>query len=117
MYKDFEDYKLWCKENSLKEGNDEALKLYYQKDCLEIMRLSEDLVHAFTIVRIKKDKVRSAVFTYELLYAIENMVAAAKEEGRKTNEPGYPGYMLEKLNNAKQYLDSIIEYYNAHKNL
>lgn len=117
MYKDFESYKLWCKQNNLKEGNDESLRQYYQKDSMAIMHLSEELAYAFVNVRIKKDKVRSAVFTYELLYAIEHMVAAAKEEGRKPNEPGYPDYMLEKLNKAKQYLDSAIEYYNAHKTL
>lgn len=85
------------------------------RDSMAIMHLSEELVDAFVTVRMKKHN--SATFTYELLYAIEYMVAAAKEEGRKTNGPGYPDYMLEKLNKAKQYLDHVIEYYNAHKNL
>lgn len=31
MYKDFEDYKLWCKQNNLKEGNYESLRQYYQR--------------------------------------------------------------------------------------
>lgn len=87
------------------------------KDSMAIMHLSEELVYAFVTVRMKKDKVRSAVFTYELLYAIEYMVAAAKEEGRKETGPGYPDYMLEKLTQAKRYLDAAINYYNAHKNL
>ena len=107
---DFKDYKLWCKQNNLKENSYESLKQYYQSK-RDIIRLSEELVQAFTLVRIKKDKVRSAVFTHELLQAIDFMVAAAKEEGRKTDEPGHPGYMLEKLNQAKRYLDTAIRYY------
>ena len=108
-----EDYKLWCKQNNLKENNYESLRLYIAKDSMEIMHLSEELVDAFVAVRMKKDKVRSATFTYELLYAIEYIVAAAKEEGSKKDGPGYPGYMLEKLNNAKRYLDAVIEYYKT----
>lgn len=82
MSKEFEDFKLWCKQNNLKENNYESLRLYNL-----ITHLSED-------VRMKKSN------SYELLYAVEYIVAAVKEEE--------PGYMLEKLNQAKRYLDAAI---------
>ena len=113
MSKEIEDFKLWCEQNNLKVNNYETLRLYL--DSKTITYLSEELAQAFTDVRMKK--YNSATFTYELLYAVEYIVAAVKEEASKTNGPGYPGYMLEKLNNAKRYLNAVIEYYNAHKNL
>ena len=91
MSKEIEDFKLWCKRNNLKENNYETLRQYL--DSKAIIHLADELVDAFVAVRVKKDKVNSAGFTYDLLYAIGYMVAAAKEEGSKTNGPGYHGYM------------------------
>ena len=91
-----------------------------QQDALAIMNLVHDIAPTFVAVRIKKDKHRSAQFTYELLNAIEYITAAGKEEARKETGPGYPGYMLEKLTRAKRYLDAAIDYYtelNTHKTL
>jgi hypothetical protein len=87
---------------------------YAEKDAMEFRAYVNKLANHFHTVKkmeIENPENRDATFTKELVYAIEGcgIVIEVLARHKEINS----GYALEKLNNAKLYLDQAIRHFNS----